>query len=232
VRTITRLAVPGLLALSLVVPALAADRLDRAGAWTPPVLRLQSAASALATITDGSFELGPPPASAWTEVNDTSCERIGDFSGEWYVSAFDGTYDFWAGGYCYDESSGLSAPVTASLRQTLTVPADSAVLSFHYIAYRADADDSPLDGDRAFVAVDGVEVWSLPFQQSSNTYPEWAAPVLVDLRAYAGQSVELTVGGVSVGEATGNARLDAFSFVANSTPATRRSWGALKTIYR
>jgi hypothetical protein len=188
--------------------------------------------AAAALIQDGSFELGPPPASAWTEANNSACERIGDFSGEWYVSAYDGLYDYWAGGYCVDPGTGQRFPVISSVTQTVTVPADRAMLSFYYIAFRPDPDDNPPDGDRAYVAIDGVEIWTLEFVQANNTYPNWVGPILVDLSAYAGQSIELTFGGVPVGEVTGNARFDYIEFVFTPTPVEPSSWGRLKALYR
>lgn len=189
-----------------------------------------SASAAL--IHDGSFELGPPPASAWTELNNSECERIGEFSGEWYVSAYDGMYDYWAGGYCIDPGTGARFPVISSVTQTVTVPADSAMVSFHYIAFRPDPDDIPPDGDRAYLAINGVEVWTLEFIQANNTYPDWIGPVTVDLTAYAGQSVELTFGGIPVGDATGNARFDYIEFIYSPTPVQTGTWGRVKSLYR
>jgi hypothetical protein len=195
------------------------------------VLAFGGSASA-ALVHDGSFELGPPPTSAWTEVNNSTCERIGDFSGEWYVSAYEGTYDYWAGGYCIDPFSGIRFPVISSVTQTVTVPTDSTMLSFYYIAFRPDPDDNPPDGDRGYVAIDGVEVWTLAFIQANNTYPSWVGPVLVDLSAYAGQTVALTFGGVPVGDVTGNARFDYIEFVYTPTPVEVGTWGRLKSLYR
>jgi hypothetical protein len=211
-----------------------AASIDRAGMWVSPVFYdVGPIAGTRALINDGSFEQGPPPASAWTEVNDTWCERIGDFSGYWYVSAFDGTYDFWAGGYCMDDSTGINTAVTASVAQDVPVPAGNATLSFYYIAFRPDPDDDPVDGDRAYVAVNGVEVWTLPFVQASNTYPNWVGPITVDLCAYEGQTIALSFGGVSVGEVTGNARFDYIEFIPSGpSPAGSPTWGLLKALYR
>lgn len=217
----------------MIAATTSAAALDRAGTWSPSgILAPAGHATAPALISDGSFELGPPPASAWTEVAAPVCERIGDFSGEWYVSAYDGTYDFWAGGYCNDEQSGQLLPATASVTQTVTVPAGNSVLSFYYVAFRPDADDTPADGDRAYVAVNGEEKWALPLTRASNTYPSWTGPIHVDLIAYAGQDVALSIGGVSVGSVTGNARIDQIEFVADSVPTRPATWGSLKAIWR
>jgi hypothetical protein len=183
-------------------------------------------------ITDGSFEQGPPPASAWTESANAPCERIGDHSGDWYVSAYHGSLDYWVAGFCYDEGTGETLPVTGAVTQTLTIPADTTVLTFYYIAFRPTSDDAPLDGDRAYVAVGGTELWTLPLVQANDSYPNWVGPVELDLSAYAGQSIELAIGGVSEGEATGNARIDDVELVASATPAAHLSWSAVKALYR
>ncbi len=211
-----------------------ASSLDADGSWQPAgtITAPGPGAGDRTLIADGSFEQGPPPASAWTETANVGCERIGDHSGDWYVSAFDGSMDFWVGGFCYDEGSGETLPVTNAVAQTLSIPADTSLLSFYYIAFRPTSDDVPADGDRAYVAVNGAELWTLSLEQANDSYPNWVGPVEVDLSAYAGQSVELAIGGVSVGDATGNARIDYVELVPGATAATELSWSALKTLYR
>ena len=51
-------------------------------------------------VNDGSFEKGPPPASAWTETTGNLCEWIGDWSAVWGAAAYDGVNDYWGAGYC------------------------------------------------------------------------------------------------------------------------------------
>jgi hypothetical protein len=198
-----------------------------AGALEPAV-----AAGTLTLLYDGSFELGPPPASGWTETTSPASERIGDWSGIWYKAAYEGTYDYWAGGY--DDLYGLG--ITSSVRQTLTVPADSAALTFHYLAWRVDPDDSPADGDSVYVAVNGVRMWRMAMTTANNTRPAglltWSDAVRLDLRAWAGQSIELTFGGASEGDFTGNVRFDAVEFLPSTVPVEARSWGSVKTAYR
>lgn len=189
-------------------------------------------ATAGVLLPDGSFEQGPPPASGWIETADQPCERIGDHSSFWYVSSYDGSQDFWAAGYCMDQGTGVNIPMSNSVSQSVVVPADSAMLSFFYIALRLDADDVPADGDRAYVAVNGTELWTLPLTSENNTYPGWAGPVYVDLAAHAGQTVTLSLGGVTVGDVTGHLRFDMVSFVDPATPAADVSWGAVKALYR
>ncbi len=183
-------------------------------------------------VNDGSFELGPPPDSAWTEVANAPCERIGDHSGDWYVSAYDGSNDYWAAGVCYDDDSGLTVPVTGSVTQTVQIPTGTVRLSFYYITYRPINDDDPVDGDRVYVAVNSAELWSLPLTQANNTYPNWAGPVQVDISAYEGQTVELEIGGVSVGDATGNARIDYVELLDAGQATEIRCWSAVKAVYR
>jgi len=220
--------------LALLLATTAADSLsaslDRAGTWMPTKPQPPAAAAAGYLINDGSFELGPPPASAWTELANPPCERIGDFSSVWSVTAFDGTHDYWAGGYC-DGRSG-KVPVNSSVTQSIPIPPNSPFLQFAYIAYRPDADDVPNDGDHAYVAVNGVEVWTLPLVQASDTYPSWAHVVDIDLSAYSDQTVSFSIGGVSVGDLTGNARIDYIQVIGDLGPVEASTWGRLKALYR
>jgi hypothetical protein len=221
------------IALALAVLAIAGSAsasLDRSGTWVPTASPEPGAPDVLTLINDGSFELGPPPASAWTEANSSTCERIGDWSVIWYVSSYHGYIDYWAGGYC-DEGAG-NVPITSSVTQTILVPAGMTELSFYYVALRPDPDDNPPDGDRAYVAVNGVPVWTLPLVQAANTYPDWTGPVAVDLAAYSGQNVALTFGGVSVGSVTGNLRFDYIELRPGTVPVDGSTWGALKALYR
>jgi hypothetical protein len=215
------------LVLSVIAGVASAATLDRNGTWapsdsyTPPPID-----GVRALINDGSFENGPPPASAWTEVSDQACEWIGDWTVAWGVAAIDGIYDYWGGGYC----GGF--PTTSSVTQTVLVPAGSTTLSFYYIAYRPDADDVPADGDHGYLKVNGVDKWTLPFVVANNTFPNWVGPFTVDLSAYVGQNVALSFGAVSVGSLTGNIRVDYVEFVAGPTPTENTTWGAVKSIYR
>lgn len=230
-----------LLVASVAILGLAAGSaigasLDRDGTWTPSEYHQSTGSDDLRTlINDGSFELGPPPASAWTEVSAPGvCEWIGDFSGQWYMSAWDGYFDYWAGGYCYDENTGLNLPVTSSVTQAVHVPQDETRLSFFYASFRPDFDDNPPDGDHVYVAVNGVEVWTLELLRANDTYPYWVGPTYVDLDGYAGQDIQLTFGGVSVGDMTGNVRFDYIEFIPGPPPtaATSTTWGAVRALYR
>lgn len=152
-------------------------------------------------INDGSFENGPPPTSAWTETTNSACEWIGDWSGVWGVGAYDGSLDFWAGGYC----GGVST--TSSVSQAgIPVPATDNNLHFWYMSYRPDPDD-PAPDDTATVRVNGTPVWSLQLTQANDTFPNWVEAV-VSLAAYAGQNVTLQFEAVSTGASTGNIRYD------------------------
>jgi hypothetical protein len=153
-------------------------------------------------VNDGSFESGPPPASAWTETTNNACEWIGDWAAIWGAAAYDGVYDYWGGGYC----SGV--PSTDSVEQMITVPA-GGLLSFWYLSYRPDSDDAELD--TAYISVDGTEIWSLDLIQANDTYPNWVNAT-VDLSAYEGQTVNLKLGANSFGSTTGNIRFDFLEF--------------------
>lgn len=182
----------------------------------PPPPRFRTLAPlAPQLVNDGSFENGPPPASAWTETSSTTCEWIGNFTAAWGVPAYDGTFDYWGGGYCGDTYERSSSSVT----QTLTIPAETSLLAFHYIHYRPSADD-PVANDFAYVTIDGSEIWSLTSIQAANNYPNWELAT-IDISAYAGQTVELGFGFTSNADGnvnlTGNIRYDAITFLDEST---------------
>lgn len=223
----------GVAVLGLVAGSVGAASLDRNGNWTPSVFYQHNGpGGSRGMINDGSFEQGPPPASAWTEVsNSPNCEWIGDFSGAWYVSAWHGYMDYWAGGYCIDDM-GQSFPVTSSVTQTVHVPSDSTGLTFYYVSFRPDADDNPPDGDHVYVAVNGVEIWTMDLTRANDTYPYWTGPIHLDLGAYGGQDISLSFGGISVGEATGNVRFDYIEWVPGPTPVESSSWGTIRALYR
>ncbi len=183
------------------VPA-AANRLSRSGAPPPAagVIHARSALHPEALINDGSFENGPPPASAWTEATNGTCEWIGDFLGVWGVAAHDGDFDFWAGGYCG------GAPTSSSVTQAnIPVTATDNELRFWILSYRPDDDDA--DPDQAYVQVNGTTVWTYDLIQDNDTYPNWVEQI-VDLSAWAGQNVTLKFGADSAGDETGNIRFD------------------------
>lgn len=218
-------------ALLILASATAELTLDQQGLWQPSEFYSQQGGNgSRALVNDGSFELGPPPDSAWDETSTPSCEWIGIFSGSWYVSAYDGTYDYWAGGYCLDEDSGLNIPASSSVSQVFSIPAGGGELSFYYIAFRPDSDDVPQDVDHAYVAVNGTEIWSLEFLRSNNTYPFWDGPVLLDLAAYAGQDITLSFGAVAEGTITGNVRFD-YIELNDPTATSESNWSLVKTQY-
>ena len=150
-------------------------------------------------INDGSFENGPPPASAWTEWSSTGCEWIQDPSGVWGIPAYHGTYAFWAGGYCGDPNSN-------HVEQTIDIPAGATNLGFWTVFYRVDDDDPP-NNDVFTVSINGTPIFTRDMAQANNTYPNWAEQV-VDISAYAGQTVALRFEGSSTGSLTGNVLVD------------------------
>jgi len=155
-----------------------------------------------APVNDGSFENGPPPASAWTEWTSTGCEWIGDMSGIWGIPAHEGVNVFWAGGYCDSMNSDY-------VEQSITLPASSLLkLKFWTVFYRPDADDAT--PDTFYVNVNGAQVFAKGMIQANDTYPNWVQEE-VDLTAYQGQTVTLRIGADSQGSSTGNVLLDDLS---------------------
>ncbi len=150
-------------------------------------------------VNDGSFENGPPPASAWEEDKNTACEWIGN----WPTGAYHGAYDFWAGGYCKVDEHAY--PNSNSVSQLLYVPRADPTLYFYYLLIRIDSDD-PIPDDYAYVQVNGDQVWQKYLTDAQSTYA-WVG-TSVDLSAYAGQIIELKLGAHSQGELTGNIHYD------------------------
>jgi len=156
-------------------------------------------------INDGSFENGPPPASAWEEWADNSCEWIYDPSGVWGIDAYHGTYAYWASGYCGEPSSDY-------VEQTITVPSNAAQLKFMANYYRPSSDD-PSAPDYFYVKINGTTVFTKELKQANDTYPSWTEKT-VDISSYAGQSITLKFEGSSAGDLTGNVLVDRICTVA------------------
>jgi hypothetical protein len=151
-------------------------------------------------INDGSFENGPPPSSAWTEWSSSGYEWIIDPTGPWGIPAYDGTYAFWAGGYY------IGNPNSDYVEQTIDIPSGATSLKFMTNFYRLDDADPP-DDDTFEVKVNGTPIFTRGMVQANNTYPNWEEQV-VDISAYAGQSVTLRFEGTSTGSLTGNVLVD------------------------
>ncbi len=187
-------------------------------AITKPRVNLGNAVDALVAevcnlINDGSFENGPPSASAWTEWTNQPWEWIIDVSSsDWGISALDGTYAFWAGGY-YEDVSEIRHPNSGYVEQSVSIPENATDLKFYVVFYRPDADDSSVD-DYFYVKINGTTIYTKALIQANDTYPNWVE-VSVDISAYAGQTVTLRFEGVSTGTGpggdgnlTGNALVD------------------------
>lgn len=156
-------------------------------------------------IADGSFE-ADPATGPWTETDTTGCiPWIGDWFSIVGVSAYDGTQYYWAGGGCNAAANSNSAA------QTITIPNGMAELTFWYHAQRNDPDD-PTDNGQAYIQLDGSDVWTLVTNQANNT-TGWTE-VTVDVSAYAGQTVELTVGLDQGASGFANVFFDALSIEA------------------
>lgn len=154
-------------------------------------------------IQDFSFEQGPPPASAWTETTNNSCQWIGNFSSSWGITtSHHGVNSYWAAGYCNNSVS------TDSVAQTVTVPpaASNPVLTFWLLSYRPSADD-PTPDDLFYFKVNNVTRYSRYMTQANNTYPYWQQ-VSINMSGYGGQTVQLKFGADSYGSLTGNVLVD------------------------
>lgn len=174
--------------------AAASSRVGSSGpAWSPNHLVLAP---------DGGFENGPPPASLWTEMKSTTCEWVLDPTPIFGIPAHRGTYAFWAGGYC-------GTPNSDSVSQELLIRATHPILRLYANYYRVDADDA--QADTFYVRVGTTIVFSKPMNLASNTFPNWMLET-VDLSAYAGQTVRITIGARSQGNLTGNVLVDDVHF--------------------
>jgi hypothetical protein len=151
-------------------------------------------------ISDGNFENGPPAASRWTEWSDTGCEWIADPTSAWGISAYNGTYAFWTGGYC----DGVAS--SSYVQQSVYFPSCAKTLSFWTNFYRVSADD-PIPDDLFTASINGITVFSQYMTQANNTFPNWEKQS-VDVSDYAGQTVTLRFEGASTGSLTGNVLVD------------------------
>jgi len=155
-------------------------------------------------VNDGSFENGPPPTSGWIEESDYPNSRIANWEGPWGVGAYDGSNDYWAGGY-YDDM----VPYSGYVYQSINVPPTATTLSFWFMTYRT-SDDDPSPDDYAFVVIEddyGYSELTIELTKANNTYPSWVNATW-DISSYAGQSVNLYLGVDSIGSLTGNIRFD------------------------
>lgn len=146
-------------------------------------------------INDGSFENGPPAASAWTEWKDPAgTSRIVDPSSEWSVSvdSYDGTYSWWGGGYTGAQND---IPVSNYVEQEITIPDDATQLRFYMISHRPDPDD-PTPADFFYVSINSTTtLFTLELVQANDSPGcpdacEWEEKT-VDISDYAGQTVTL-----------------------------------------
>ena len=177
---------------------------------TDEVYQIRSGEEEKELISDASFENGPPPASEWTEWTDNGCEWIVDPSGAWGIPAYDGTYAYWACGYC------CGAPSSDYVEQSIAIPAGATTLVFMANYYRPNADDPP-DNDYFYVKINGTTLYSKALIQANDTYPNWTEET-VDISAYAGQTVTLRFEGASAGSNTGNILID-YIRIASGGPA-------------
>lgn len=181
---------------NFVVPAITAKR---------QMMAVPKALIATPPPADYSFENGPPPDSGWSEeLLSCGSSRIMDPPLDWGgVGAQDGTYAVWLGGYC-------GAPESNAVEQSVTVPASAQTLHFWTVFYRPDDDDSTPD-DFFHVKMGADTVFTRAMTQANDEHPDWTEHV-VDVSAYAGQTVTLRFEAVSAGAQTGNVLLDNIRF--------------------
>lgn len=148
-------------------------------------------------VNDGSFESSP---TDWTEWSTGGVSKILDPSTLLGISAYDGTYVFWAGGYVG------GGPDPGYVEQAVAIPASALSLKFMANYYRPDADD-PADPDFFTVSINGTQVFSKELLQAADTYPDWIKEV-IDVSDYAGQTVTLRFEGLCGGTETGNVFID------------------------
>jgi uncharacterized repeat protein (TIGR01451 family) len=172
------------------------DNLDNAVVYTGTLS--QGSTYPAVTPEDGSFENGPPPASAWTEWANNSCEWIVDASTAWGIPSYDGSFAYWGGGYC-----GLDAS-TDYVEQEVSLTG-SCQLSFAANYYRPDPDDASLD--QLYIDIDGSEVWAKDLIIANDTYPNWTVEGPIALGTFDGESVMLRIG-VDSFDSTGNVLVD------------------------
>jgi len=166
-------------------------------------------------LSDGGFENGPPPASAWSETTNQAADcpsNIGDWSSIWGLAASEGSLDFWAGGACLVDNAYL--PISSAVGRLIDVPASEPILRFRYAAFRVDPDDTA-NNDVVYIRVNGIVVWGLDVsKQSSNTFDGASGGFVdgaVDLCASAGSAAFLTVTlAPGAGSNVGNVRFDDF----------------------
>ncbi|MCA9933970.1 MAG: proprotein convertase P-domain-containing protein [Ardenticatenaceae bacterium] len=165
-------------------------------------------------VNDGSFENDP---SDWNLASSNACYWIGNWHGVWGVPAYDGSMDYWGGGYCI--SDGVYYPNSSIVTQTVTIPTNTQYLGLKYLAYRPDDDDAVIN-DYAFAAINSSLVWSLDSTQANNTFPNWETE-RVDISAFAGQTITLTLGFISnvdgTADYTGNIRFDYIHLLDETT---------------
>jgi hypothetical protein len=161
-------------------------------------------------INDGSFENGPPTASAWTEWRDYGTDsRVVDPGDYFYCSgtsvySYDGTYSWWGGGYTGDQDD---IPVSNYVEQEIDIPSGATEIRFYTVFFRKD-DDDPSPDDVFYVTISGETVFERNMSQANETCPDWVEQT-IDISGYAGQTVTLRFEAQSGdSEYTGNVLVD------------------------
>ena len=179
------------------------DRGDDAGpgvAILPMVFNIPHVSSDR-PLLNGNFEGGP---TGWTEYSRQGLHIIYNRDEVEGLPVHGGRWVAWLGGYL-DEVSYIE--------QEVTVPADRPYLAY----YQAIASDDDCGHDFGGVLIDDHVVDSYELCRPNNT-ANWARNV-VDLRAYAGQTVRLQIRAETNGSRNSNLFIDDVSF--SNTAAVR-----------
>ncbi len=190
-------------AASAMLPAVMAQPAPTAVPPTPPP-------SANSQIVNGNFERGPD--GSWLEFS-LNGWRIILQEANLPVDAHSGTWAIWLGGD-YDEIGGIE--------QQVTVPAAAPYLTYwHWIA----SQDS-CNNDFAGTIIDRTTVVDAYTLCGATTTEGWTRHV-IDLRAYAGQSVAVQIRAETNATLNSNVFIDDVSFQSRAalmnSPAVRPS---------
>lgn len=143
----------------------------------------------LLPFADASFEQFP---SGWEIWSRNQCNPVDEWSlYDEFPDAYDGTHYFLGAGTCGLEVVEREVNYVA---QTVTIEPGMTDISLWYQVLRTDADD-PRTDDFGYVRVGGEIIWRVELTQVNNT-TAWQN-ALIDVTAFAGQTVEVRIVGSS-----------------------------------
>lgn len=143
----------------------------------------------------------------WTTENSSGNTdfNMQDHFDWFFVSPSGCTNTIWTGGYA-------GGPNVHTSSQTVVVPDDAGIgLCIEYFSLLVDTENNDAGTDYSYIAVNGDEIFTLDHISDNDT--ETFLSTCLDISAYAGQEVELTVGNVYDGDNfQGNVLFGCFSF--------------------